>query len=492
LLLSPNHQPIHRIDIMLLALIAIGFGLFVISAQSATDFLIGDMTWYLNRAQLIYQGTLSRQFVYTIGYPILVGGIDLALNDTILSGIVANTLMLFIMMCGIYLVGILYFNRVVGWVAILLVIVNPSFLVVCRILEPNFTAMSLVIWNVLAFVWLVNRPSILSAVCLGLISTIMMYIRLEQGMYFALLPLALWMIYRKNKDIRQIIRLLAAGSSIFIIGFFFYAYIFISRSDVGSSSAFSFLALLGDTPISWELMSRRVTDMLVAISLHWSSIFLLIGLAVIILIEKYQEIGWLLGSIVILGYIVLFVLAIWPFPLRGLYSLPLSAILIAWGLQRLAKIHRIAFITVGLLTTAILLPNITTLVQSLDNPLRYQSDDLALNAQTLDDWLTQNGYETGQVFTPCGEIAPFSDRRFEVLFRLDLGGDVDAPNQSDSPTQLLPQLYESGRLLMLCNTPPKFQDWRTFLADPSMFGYEIQELYSHDKYTIYQIERAGE
>lgn len=482
----PSPQNNHW-DILALAIISLLMGLFVISAQAATDFVFGDTTWYMNRAQLIWRGVLSDQFVYTFGYPAFVGGIDLLLNNTITSGVVANMLLLFGLLAGIYHLGRLYYHRWVGWLAAIILLLNASFLFTLRVLEPNFATLCLLVWSLIAYHTLIRTRSIAIAIGLGLLTMAAMYVRLEQGMLAILIPLAGWMIYRQGGNWRQALRLVIIGLAIFAAGFFFYAYILLSRSDIGGGGAFSLIAQLTDTPVNWRLLSRRVSNMLTAIFTHWHPLVWWIAAAVLLWRSRRGDtVPLFLLGLVVYGFLVQFALVVWPFPIRGFFSLPLIALLLGWVVWTLWGWQAIGRAAAVILMLLACLPGFSQLAGYVGTPLRYQGDTLATDGAMLDDWIIAEGYVGHPIITACDRVVPFSTQNMQIIFRLDLTDPTrtDLPN---SPVNILPELHQRDGLIMLCGYEPAFADWQAYFANPQAFEYQPVVVGQLGDYTFYGI-----
>jgi len=483
---QPSPQTNHW-DILALAIISLLMGLFVISAQSATDFMIGDTTWYMNRAQLIWRGVLSDQFVYTFGYPAFVGSIDLILNDTISSGVVANTLLLFGTLAGIYHLGSLYYHRWVGWLAAVILLLNASFLFTLRVLEPNFATLCLLVWSFIAYHTLIRTRSIVIAAGLGLLTMAAMYVRLEQGMLAILIPLAGWMIYRQTGNWQQALRLVIIGLVIFAVGFFFYAYILLSRSDIGGGGAFSLISQLTDTPVDWRLMSRRVSNMLTAIFTHWHPLVWWVAAAVLLWRSRRADtVPLFLLGFVLYGFMVQFALVVWPFPIRGFFTLPLIALLLGWVVWTLWGWQTVGRGVALILLLLACLPGLSRLAGYVGAPLRYQADTLAADAAMLDDWIAAEGYAEKPIITACDPVVPFSTQNMQILFRLTLT-DTNRADLPNSPVNVLPPLHEQGGLILLCGNPPDFADWQAYFSNPESFDYVPVVVGQLGSYTFYGI-----
>jgi hypothetical protein len=78
-------------------------------------------------------------FVYALPYPTFVGAINLVLNDVILSGMIANSILLWLLLMSIYVLGCwLYGQRRVAWLAVLVVIFNASLMSAMRLFWGHY------------------------------------------------------------------------------------------------------------------------------------------------------------------------------------------------------------------------------------------------------------------------------------------------------------------------------------------------------------------
>src|SRR5256885_849821 len=78
-------------DMLLLAAIVIPLAYWMITAQNGPDLVaVPDNSWYLNRAQRLLQGKLDGTFVYTMTFPVLVGVVELVVQEPQASAMIVN------------------------------------------------------------------------------------------------------------------------------------------------------------------------------------------------------------------------------------------------------------------------------------------------------------------------------------------------------------------------------------------------------------------
>src|SRR5258708_35781053 len=80
-----------------------------------------------------------------------------------------NTLSIFAALLGTYLLARRFFPRPVGVLAALILGLNASFIFVGHLFQNHILFIALALWCVLAYLNLIRRPTILSAVVLGVL-----------------------------------------------------------------------------------------------------------------------------------------------------------------------------------------------------------------------------------------------------------------------------------------------------------------------------------
>jgi 4-amino-4-deoxy-L-arabinose transferase-like glycosyltransferase len=449
----------------------------------------GDSPFFLNRGVLLLRGIVDEGFVYTFTYPVLVAIIYAFTHNLIVTGVILNALAYYALILGTYLLGRLFYKRQVGWLSAFIVAFNHTFFLTTRLTQPFLTFYALVVWCVLVYVWVVRRPSILTAILLGLILTVTFYARLEGGSYIILIPLAAWQVYRSTGKIRLPILITVIGCSIFALGAIFYLAILSRISDTSNGDVFTFLTILRSSSPLQQFWARAVE----------TGQMLLGGVSVLVTAGALLGVFWrepddsaancLFLLLIDIGIANLFVLSAVPKLYMAVVSVPFLAVLCAAFIIRFAARWRwtTPFLVIGMVI--VLSPGIVSLIQYASFPhTDYRQSPTGQIAAAVDNWLTANGYQDTEVYTFCSGVITYSESNFHLIYRMAFG-DRHSPKQANSPLQLMPILREKQKLFMRCNNDVNipYRDWNDFLEHPANFPDQLQEIGRVGDYIFYKV-----
>lgn len=449
----------------------------------------GDTPFFLNRGVLLLRGIVDEGFVYTLTYPILVAITYIFTHNLIVTGVILNRLAFYALILGTYLLSRIFYNRQVGWLSVFVVAINVTFFSATRLAQPFLTFYALVIWCVLAYVWVVRRPNLLTATLLGLILTVTFYARLEGGSYIVLIPLAAWQVYRSTGRIHLPIQIILVGCSIFAAGAIFYFAILSRISDTGSGDVFTFLTILRSNSPLEQFWARAVQTGQAL--LGGVSVLVTVGALLGVLQRKPHDraANGLFLLLIDIGIANLFVLSAVPKVYIGEVSVPFLSVLGAAFAVRLAARWRWTTPFLVIMMVAVLLPGIVNLIRYASIPyMDYRQSPSGQAAAAVDNWLRTNGYQDTEVYTFCSGVTPYSESNFHVIYRMAFG-DRQSADQANSPRQLLPMLREKQKLFMRCNNDINipYRDWNDFLEHPANFPIQLQEIGRIGDYTLYKV-----
>ncbi len=440
--------------------------LFVISTQTPGIINFIDTVWYLNRARLIWQGVFTDLFVYTLAYPTVVGAINLVLHDVILSAMLTNAALLWSTLVGVYILGIwLYSRRRIAGLAVLLVLLNGSMPGVLTLLWATLPFMAVGVWSVIVCMLVVRRPGMGTALLLGAMLALAIYTRVEAITYFIFIPIAAGAVYRQRHDRRLALQIfITAGVTAAILCIPFalnFTYINRHIDRTISENVTGIFTLLNRTPIEWFVIWRRVTDTLTAMISHWPSAAWLVGIAGVLWAwPRFRQAQLICTAFIGLNVLYAYVLAIWPMQLQIVFFIPFAALILAATFDQLLQRGRWSKYLAQLLLISILAHGVFSFVTSATTMpvMNYRTSNALETGRALDDWIQKQGWSRTHIYTFCSSIVAFSHSDLQLIYRLQF------TTGWDRPQQLFPRMREEGSLLLLCDEPVYYPDWRPLLT----------------------------
>jgi hypothetical protein len=486
--LTPNRR-----DGLLIALLCMGLCYLIVTLPFSGERIArtADNAWYLNRGDLLWRGVFEGAFVYNAGYPLLVGALNAITRELPAAGIVVNWLAVSALLIGMYTLGRLLYNRPIAWLALLVIGTNGALFRSARLMQTFILFQAVVVWCVVVTLILTRRQGRGWALALGGLTAFALYTRLEGVAYGALIGLAAVSIYRTGYDGRRTLSLALMSGGVFALALVFYAAVLLSNADVGGGAAFSLFALLRQTPLPWDELSRRWTDALRAIVGNWPVWAWWAALAGCIwAAPRWRAGNWLCAGLIGFNLLYLFLLSTWPAPRYANHFLPFFALLFAAAVWQFYRRWPRLWIGVPLAVVAIGLPGIRQLQNFSQLPrLSYWDYASAQEARALDDWLAGQGWADTEVYTLCQAMLPFTRGNFHLIYRLSVraGADTQWP---DAPERLLATIRQSDNLFMTCAERPEYPDWRAYLENPAGYAERLAEVGRVGDYVFYRVVRA--
>ncbi len=483
------HLPQRRAEFIILLVLALLVCYIAISKPMDGRLVAGtaDNAWYMNRAYLIWRGVLDDVFVYNLAHPTLMGAINLIVNELPRAAIMVNWLAMTGVIVGTYLLGRVFFNRPVAWLAVLIISTNVALYGSARLLHPFLLMQAVLVWTVLAYWRLTRARTPAAAALLGLMLALALYTRLEGAAYAVLLPAAGAVIYRETGAALRALRLVLIGGAVFGVGLALYAWVLLSHSDAGGG-AFSMLALLQTQPIFWDNLSHRWMETLQYLSATWAVWVWAVALAGVVWSgPRWRCASYLLAGLVLLHVAYLFLLSTWPSDRYANNSLAFVALLFAAGLWQGYRRWLRLRLLVPLAMVAACLPGLILLDRyAARPPVSYWEHERAQAALAVDAWLAQEGYMDTEIYTLCQSFIPFSYANFHIIYRLSVKSQSD-PTLWNSPAQLLPRLRAENKLLMTCPNRVWYLDWADYFEQPESLPEQLQEIGRVDDYVFYRV-----
>ncbi len=447
-----------------------------------------DNAWYMNRADLIWRGILDDAFVYNFFHPAFMGAINQVVHELPLAAIIVNWIGLAGVISGTYLLGRVYYNRGIAWLAVLVISTNLGLYQSALLLHPFLFMQALLVWTVLA-AWALSRwHTSLAAVGLGMILVLALYTRLEGGAYSLLIFIAGWQIYRDTRNWWLAVRLGAISAVMVGAGLLAYAVVLFSNSDSGGS-AFWFTASFRTNAVFWDAVSRRWMETIQFMAMKWPVWAWAVAVAGVIWSPpRLQPASLLFAGLTLLHIAYLFLLSTWPAERYANNSLAFFALLFAAALWQFHRRWRHGWPAIPLAMVAIMLPGMIQVQRFGDrvaNFADYWDYEIAEDAQAIDAWLKSQGLRDTEIFTLCQRLLSFSYSHFHLIYRLTLTS-LDEPTLWNSPKQLLPYLRQQGKLFMTCDERVWYLDWLDYFENPQAYDHQLEEIGRVGDYIFYQ------
>ncbi len=461
--------PFLRRDLLLIVLISGVAAFLLLSTQNDLEVNSEDFAWYLNRADLLWQGIFNETSIYTLGYPLLVGLVHLAVPHLFLAALVTNVLIVVALCVGLYVLGLLLYDRRVALAAPALLFANSAFVDYIRQMQtfPLFAAW--LVWLLVLLRLLALQPRLRWALLLGLGIGLAMYIRFEGILYAVLIPLAAWQV--RGVGWRRAVMLAAAAlvAAVPLVAAYLWV---LARGGLssGTDTLFAVAAQVGTAQNLLAYLSAAVAGCVDYALRLWPLWVLLPALWAL----AYAHGSALSSSLLLYGLILfhalcLLVLVVQPyyttyyFPLLVLASLPMAQGVVWWAGR--IPLRAAVPAAVALVAVPLAIPTWTTYLHV--PPFDLLRSGPAREAAVVEAWLAARGNPV--VYTPCRRLIAYSSARYRMLYRF--GGYHGREDLPDSPAQLFPALAQTGDLVMNCIESSAI-DWnRFFYENRQLPGY---------------------
>ena len=488
-LIFQNHRRA-IIELFIITTVCLPIIFLTVTTQSANDVNALDNTWYLTRSYWLWQGQGDDFFVYGMAYPIVVGLFREIVGDYVIAGMLTNTLIWYLIVIGTYTLGRqLYPERRVAGFAAIIIATSYSLFWYVRLFFATEMFIAELIWIIVLFHILVYRRTLWAAAALGVLLAVALYTRLEAVSYTPFIVIAGWIIFRETRNRSLALRLvtISAGTFLLCASGYILNYLWVQRNidPEFSASVMGVFTLLNRTPIEWNIVWVRLTDLIASTLVLWRlSTWLLVIAAVIWCPKQHRYGNYLCAGLTIFTLVVSFLLSIWPFPAHVSYHLPFVALILGsliWHVMELLSQWKPLVV---LLLLALIIPGIVlAFMYARTPPFAYRSSDLAEQGQAVDNWLAERGWQDKRIFDLCRNLALFSRARLFIIYRLI------STTGWNSAERLIPTLQSSGDLVLICGNDIRldFPDWYRYLASPSGVLAPFEEVGRVGRFVFYRV-----
>src|SRR5262249_52942374 len=149
------------------------------------------------------------------------------------------------------------------------------------------------------------------------------------------------------------------------------------KSTASGGALFTLGTTVSEVPISWDILSRRVTDTLQSTVVHWPTWAWWLVLACLVWGgAKYRRNNFILTGLICVNVVSAFAFALWPFPRYAGQFLPFFAVLFAAAILLAGEKLPGRLIIVPALVVAIALPGLVAAIRFAETtPFAYRESD---------------------------------------------------------------------------------------------------------------------
>lgn len=475
----------YAIDAALIALIACGFFIVLLATQSETDIRFLDNAFYLNRTAYFSRGWFIDYWVYNVAYSLSVIPAYRLTGDLLLGGMITNTILVGACLGSVYTLSMLLFHRrKTAWIAVLLLLMNITFITLARLFWAQVLFLTVWLWQIILFYLIIRRPTAIKAILLGAITGAMIYVRFEGVTTAAIIPLAAFIIYLREKRLWSALRFLVIAAAAFTVLVIPYALNFLyilSNRSASSVSFFGVFTLLNTPVIEWRVVSRRFSDLLATVFAHWHwSIWLVLFGGMLWFKRRHRWELLLLVGVILFNLGFTYALSIYPFPVQ---TLPLNGFLVILAAAAMTEIplpKRWQFLGMIPLVISLWVGISHIMILDIQPPFSYTSTEAAQRAQTLDTWLAENGQSDTPIYVVCTDLPIFSRSNIRMVYTL-----VYSTGWTE-PDNLAETMRAENAYLIICDDADS--TWRTFRDNRTLItpaetiaGYTLYRAASGDQ-----------
>ncbi len=472
----------------------------MIASQDAQQITFGDQPWYANRGTPFLQGERDSLYVYNLSYPVMVAVVHSILGDTAIASIITNVLSAALVILFTAALGRLLFSRRIGLMAGLLMGTLPAFLSASRLIQADTFFLAHLLASALLCLLLIRQPSLLVAAILGLVLGLFPFTRFEGVMYALLIPLASFCLWRAGHGLRRALMLGVVATVPFVILLFAYLSV-LGESVIGENAesgiAFALFRTIWLTPFRFDMVSMRLGEGLTEMIDNFPLAgWLLTGIALFTSLggtRRERRTVLLLALLPAYNFAYTFTLSGYPTWTYLIHFLPFLCILLAWAIcslgervaLRMALPARIVRHTPTVLAALLIVWGVIAGVQSIQSaPFAFQNSLERQSVQRLDTWLQEQYPDRPTVYTFCPRLALFSTSDIYYLYRL--AANFNRADVWNSPLPLAGRMRADEGLLIVCENPIYYDDWREVLLPPEGLNTLYEQVAVIEEYSIYR------
>jgi len=471
---------------LIIGLVLLNILFFQLRAQYG-DLTFGDASYYLNRGYTFWRFVYDADWMYNVYYPIWIG-VFLQLGIIpVYAGFIVNALSLFILLYLTNYLAQYYYNTSIARLSLFFIALHPDVNFMMSHMEPPllFTlTLVLILW---ATHYVIQTSSFHSMIILCFMILGAFLTRLEGAMFAIFVPLAGLHIALIQKRWQRAFILVVFGTIIVSAGILSYLSAYASLTPDTPAVSFTMRHLLVVYPVDWEVLAQRFTDLWLAITDSWS-IWVFTGLIVIIALGSKK---FIVNNLAIISFIIYFaicqyILLIWPYPSKVWTLIPLTSVLIAWSIWRVAQENIVRRFIAGIAFVLItIMPFVSSVSEQFTTPtLSFTQDDNYIATIEATNWLNNQTEYEGDVFTFCKTFSATSNFRNVQLIQRVVSLD---PVSNDSAEEIIPLVAESNGLFLTCPGVVRYLDWQDYFSDQSQLPYEWNLVQKFDSYEFYSI-----
>ncbi|GEM_PF-3865268 len=487
---KPLFPPLKHL--LLVAFLGAIVGIALAITQNQFDVSQADLGWYLTRARMLFNTphNLFDEYVYNIAYAIMVGSVDLLLNNLVLSAMLVHVVVISLFFVALYTLGTWLYHRQVALMALALICTHSYFTTYFRQLQTLIPYITLIVWLWIATISLVRAPRYWKAILLGVGLSLLVYLRLD-GMMYAVLPaLAVGVLLWQKRDWR-VIRYGIIAYSVVGLAFGVYVFLFL-RNPYPPGGQLTSLDVLRSYPQPLIIFSNELFANLASLLGLWGAgVWLLLAWFSLHKTPQRHAV-WAIFALVVFHFFALFALVQMTYGGSIVYYIPLFVYLtlaIAWAIRALALSFNYPLLAWGIVALLIA-GNIPANLQNepLATPFAYTEDAKFVDVQATDAWLDEHHTDGTPIWALCQPMGVFS--RYTVHFLYRFGHMYNNPAQPSSPAQLLPMMHDTQGFLVVCGAI-SYQDWIKVLHEgQTVPNYSLVRVFSTGDVIVYKAEKT--
>lgn len=444
----------------------------------------------MNRAYWLWHGYFEESYVYTAGYPIFIGFLNLIIPNILHAALIWNLIMFVALAIGIYQLCKKLFNPSVARLAVLLIMTHWQILFIARQWQTHLTFQTFLICTILAYLNWMRRKTTSTALVFGILLVLLLFIRFEGIVYNALWIVGFGVIAFEHKSIKVAFLRVLPIALITTIANTFYVIVLLRDASFESTGTRNSLGLLLENSVYLEIFSWRVFDMFRFTLDYWIIWAYLLSILFIIWHPRTDRIAlaFILFLFTIHSFAVM-TLAPWPSLLKNNILIIYSSIFIAYGVWQFAR-HIKFPMTAWLMMFFFVMPIFKDIREYSQFPIfAYQSGTISENVKDIELWLAEerNTDVDRQILALCLPSLAYFERDNTPLGIYRFLGREDDITRDNSPANLLPTFDGQSLYLIVCGDI-YYQDWADWLSGELSIPYRAEHVFAAGNIQLYEID----
>lgn len=482
--------PSPKWDIPLIVLIALVWGFFILTTQTQSELTFGDFGWYMNRSYWLWHGYYEESFVYTMGYPLILGFLNFFIPNILHAALVWNLFAFVMLAIGLYQLGKTLFNRPVAWIVLALVLSHWQVLTISRQWQTHITFNMILIWCLIAHLYWFRRQTMQYSILSGIMLVLLFFTRIEGIIYNTLWMIGFLWIAHARKNIRIAFFQTLPIVIMSVVASLFYLFILSGDASLETTGSNNFLSLITKNSAYYDIIAWRIYDMLQITTDYWTLWVFILTLFFLIWHREQdrQSLAFIL-FLFLLHSLAIMLLAPWPSLLKNNVIILYTAFFVAYALWQVG-VHTRQPILTGILLILIIAPVVFVARDYNQTPsFAYLDGDISENVREIEMQLSeQDDYGEQFILSLCLPTAPyFEDYTPFIIYRFL--GRINDVTRRNSPPNLLPEFDDQSLYLIVCGEI-YYQDWQDWLGGELVIPYTVAPHFRTSNIQVFKINHV--